>query len=216
MESILIKLINTNSFKLTINSLLPNFNEISVLLKNLDIPFEVWTPKNNNFGTDIIELTFGAGCDFKDVYLLIYLLKDYSIKLIYPTKSKTSNIKIGTYLHTSSDPARVSIVDPKNLESFLLLDPKLDTNTIVNQYFYKCIEYLEEDEEYYTYITNQPYISRLQHNTNNLNEDDDNDSTSNENYDYEKDTFNEMTDGNFGDYDDFDGDLSDINDSLGR
>ncbi len=214
MDNILKRLINTGSFRLKINSLLANFDAITALLKQLDIPYEIWTPKNNNLNTDIIELCFDLDCNFIDIYILVYLLKDQKINLIYPTINKSNTVRIGTPIHTLSDPAKFSIVDPKTIESFLLLDPKLTTNTIINQHFYKCIEYVDDDEEHYTYITNQPYTTRLKDHSSNFNDNSHN--TFDNNHDYEKDTFNEITDSNFGDYDDFNGDISDIQDWTGR
>ena len=40
--------------------------------------------------------------------------------------------------------------------------------------------------------------------------------TSNENYNYDRDTFNAMTDGQLGDWDDFDGDIDDVMSWAGR
>ena len=93
IEKVIYKLIDTTSFNLKLNETLPKFTLISELLSHYCIPFQTWNPKDN-LSMEVIEMNFSVNCKFQDIYLFAFLLRDFGIESIYPSRKQESEISI--------------------------------------------------------------------------------------------------------------------------
>ncbi|WP_158859671.1 hypothetical protein [Lunatibacter salilacus] len=156
-EQLIYKLLDPKSFNLSLNKILPDFAPISERFSKNRIPFQTWSPYRN-ISISVFEMSFSLKCRFQDVFLIAYLLKDYGLKGIYPSRNQNREICIGTYLHQLSDPEKYAVAEPLNILSFLDLDPKLDIQVVVDSHFKnKFVDYgnfieyeLNDDTDYET------------------------------------------------------------------
>jgi len=146
IEEVIYKLLDTGSFSLRLNEKLPTFTCISELLTHNNISFQTWYPKGDSF-IETIEMAFSVNCNFQDVYLLAYLLRDFGLTSIYPSRKVEPEISIGTYLYQVNDMGEYALAEPMNINSFLNLDPKLDSLTIVTSFFENHFNYNEIEED---------------------------------------------------------------------
>jgi hypothetical protein len=189
-ESLLYKLLESSTFDLKLNEKLPKLKLISELLVHHGIPFETWNPKAS-ITLENIELSFSVTCNFRDVYIIAFLLKQYGIDRVYPSRDEESVIAIGTYIFAVPNSGKYAIAEPISIEDILAIDPKTTTLDVVEN-FYK--NHLDEDD---IPDFDEQYIEEDSHDTG--------DQT-----DWERDYFNAMTDGQLGDYDDFEGGIDEI------
>ena len=192
IEKVIYKLIDTTSFNLKLNETLPKFTLISELLSHYCIPFQTWNPKDN-LSMEVIEMNFSVNCKFQDIYLFAFLLRDFGIESIYPSRKQESEISIGTYLHQVTDMEKYALAEPMNIDTFLNIDPKLTTQNVIDLYFENDFTNVNSDNNY-----ENSYDDR--------------------NDDYNRDTFDALTDGQYGNYDDWregGGDFDSLRDRLG-
>ena len=191
IETLIYKLLDTTSFNLTLNEELSKFTLISELLTHNNIPFQTWTP-NGHLSMEIVEMSFSINCKFQDIYLLAYLLKDFGLESVYPSRTQEVEISVGTYLHKCSNMGKYALGELMNIDTFLSIDPKSNTQFIVDSYFEnQFINDENDDDSYYEYR---------------------------DNHDYNKDNFDALTDGQYGDYDDWrdgGGDFDSLRDGMG-
>ena len=88
-------------------------------------------------------MSFSINCKFQDVYLLAYLLKDFGLENIYPSRKEVVEISVGTYLHQFSSIGKYALAEPMNIDSFLSIDPKSNTQFVVVSYFENQFSNLE-------------------------------------------------------------------------
>lgn len=191
IETLIYKLLDTTSFNLTLNEELSKFTLMSELLTHNNIPFQTWTP-NGRISLEIVEMSFSINCKFQDIYLLAYLLKDFGLESVYPSKKQEVEISVGTYLHKCSSMGKYALAEQMNIDSFLSIDPKLNTQFVVDSYFENQFSNDEND--------------------------DDNNYEDRDNHDYDRDTFDALTDGQYGAYDDWrdgGGDFDSLRDGMG-
>jgi hypothetical protein len=140
-----------------LNEQLPKFTFISELFTHNNIPFETWNYESNA-PIEIVEMSLGSNCNFQDVYLLAYLLQDFGLESIYPSRDQDSIIRIGGYLHLVTNIGRYVMAKPLNIVNFLSIDPKLDTqiavdsfldNNFSNEELYDDEGYNDYDDRYY-------------------------------------------------------------------
>ena len=144
LEKLIYKLLDTSSFNLRLNEELSKFKLISELLTHNNIPFETWK-SDGSISLEIVEMSFSINCKFQDVYLLAYLLKDFGLESIYPSRKKEVEISVGTYLHQFSSIGKYALAGPINIDSFLSIDPKSSTQFVVDSYFENQFANLEND-----------------------------------------------------------------------
>jgi len=196
IETLIYKLLDTTSFNLKLNEELSKFTLISELLTHNNIPFETWNPEGN-LSLEIVEMSFSINCKFQDIYLLAYLLKDYGLESVYPSRKQEVEISVGTYLHQVSSMGKYALAEPIDIDTFLSIDPKSNTQFAVDSHFENQFSNDENDDEDSEY--EQDYNDRDDH-------------------DYDRDTFDALTDGQYGDYDDWrdgGGDFDSLRDGMG-
>lgn len=200
IETLIYKLLDTTSFNLRLNEELSKFTLISELLTHNNIPFQSWNPEGN-LSLEIVEMSFSINCKFQDIYLLAYLLKDFGIERVYPSRKQEVEISIGTYLHQVSSMGKYALAEPMNIDSFLSIDPKLSTQFVIDTYFENQFSNDENDYD------DSEYEEDYEH-----------DYDDRDYHDYDRDTFYALTDGQYGDYDDWrdgGGDFDSLRDGLG-
>lgn len=203
VEKLIYKLIDINSFELRLNERLGDFDLISSIFKNKNIPYISWR-RDEFVIIDVIEMSFSASCKFQDVYLLAYLLREIGLEHIYPSRKEESVISIGTYLFDFSDYNKniYAMSKPMDIDDFLKIDPKLKTQDVINLYFNEQYsdEVDESDEEV------------------DFEQDFEQDDIEDSNYNLERDNFNALTDGMYGEFDDWQdngGDFDSLYDGIG-
>jgi hypothetical protein len=144
LEKLIYKLLDTTSFNLRLNEELSKFKLISELLTHNNIPFKTWEP-DGSLSLEIVEMSFSINCKFQDVYLLAYLLKDFGLENIYPSRKEVVEISVGTYLHQFSSIGKYALAEPMNIDSFLSIDPKSNTQFVVDSYFENQFSNFEND-----------------------------------------------------------------------
>ena len=89
--------------------------------------------------------SFSINCKFQYIYLLAYLLKDFGLESIYPSRKQELKISVGTYLHQFSSIGKYAFADPMNIDSFLSIDPKSNTQFVIDSYFENQFSNFEND-----------------------------------------------------------------------
>lgn len=153
-DTLLYNLLDTKAFHLRLNQSLPKFLLIKELLYHNNIPVETWQPENN-FPLDIIEMNFSAACKFQDVYLLAFILKEFGIKQIYPSRKEEPTIAIGTYFSRVANKGQFAIAEPIDINQFLSIDPKVSTEIAIASLFTNTLE--NTDDDYETWDNNDDY-----------------------------------------------------------
>jgi hypothetical protein len=212
--------LDSHSFNLILNEVLPNIDLLTQILSKNNIPFKIWkkTPYSLHPEKSIqkIEMSFSSKCNFKDVYLIANLLKDYGLQCVFPfvneRKHQENEIIIGSYLHTLPRLNFEASVGSANIESFLLNDPELSTKEIIQLEFLNIVEFDDLNENFIHEKTNSSQfhiISEIDKETaaEQFNE---------ESLDRKIGIFNALTDGQFGDYEDWDRDIGNLKDFLGH
>jgi hypothetical protein len=194
MDTLAFKLLDKNSFVLRVNTRIPNFNLFKEVLMFHNIPFKTWAA-DRIIKMDKCEMGFTAECDFKAIYLLAYIFKELGVETIYPSRSQSNLISIGTYIHKITDPEQYAIAEPIPIDLFLSIDPKFMTQFVIDNYFPN--KYIYNKNEIATKAYDEP-------------------SDNYEDFDHAKESFNAMTDGQLGNYDDFEGDIDDVRAWSGR
>ncbi|HEY8660878.1 MAG TPA: hypothetical protein VIL78_17725 [Hanamia sp.] len=196
MNTLAFKLLNPNSFKLKVNPLLQPFNVIKELLLFKGIPYEIWIPDYNKETTQwnysFIEMGFCRGCNFQDVYLLTHILKDFGLTFIYPSKDNTKEIFLGTNINCLENPENLALRKPMHIQDFFDIDPKLKIEEIIDLFS----DYPYSNDQGYTKEEMQQFDKEYWEG-------------SGEEYS-EEDTFDALTDGQLGDYEDFEGNMDDV------
>lgn len=154
METLIYKLLDTTTFNLKLNEELSKFKLISELLTHNNIPFQTWNP-SGKISLEIVEMSFGINCKFQDIYLLAYLLKDFGLESIYPSREQEVEISVGTYLFQVSNMGKYALAEPMNIDSFLSIDPKSNTQFVVDSYFEN--QFSNEDDYEYDYDDRDSY-----------------------------------------------------------
>lgn len=204
MENLLIKLLNRSELNFRINTVLPNHKTIMNLLNSNGIRVDTWTPDSQR-EVEALELSFTENCNFRNIFILAAILKDFGLQYVYPSRDENQQISLGTYIMSIDSQATYAMAVPMEIDEFLKIDPNLDTPAAISTYF-DCLEYVEDpgtdddtDDDYESY------------------DEDDYDYDSSHN-DYERDSFDALTDGQYGDYDDWKengGDYDSLRDGLG-
>ena len=95
-------------------------------------------------------MSFSINCKFQDIYLLAYLLKDFGLQNLYPSRKKELEIAVGTYLYQVSSMGKYALAETISIDSFLGIDPKSNTQFVVDTYFEnKFSDHKEDCEQYY-------------------------------------------------------------------
>jgi hypothetical protein len=204
MSNLAFKLLDTSAFNLLLNTNLRNFSVVSEVLMFHNIPFDTWTP-NNDMEISIIELSFTSDCKFTDVYLLAYILKDYGLDEVWATRKIDKSVSLGTYFFQSKSPELFALAEGMKIDHFLNIDPKIDIQYIIDNLFEKrnSYEIAKDKHDQQDHYDNADNYEQEDYDTS-------------DHYDWERETFDAMTDGQLGDYDDFDGDIDDVMVWAGR
>ena len=141
-------MLDTNSFKLRINENLPIYSILDNFFSCYSVEFATWEPFDRR-KLEIIEMSFSANCKFQDVYLIAHMLKEFGLERVYPSRKQEPEINIGTYLHQVLNLGKYALAEPLDIDSFLLIDPKLSTQNAIDSAFENQFtdEYMEDDEE---------------------------------------------------------------------
>jgi hypothetical protein len=200
MNNLAFKLLDTTSFSLLLNTNLRHFSVVSEVLSYHGIPFDTWTP-DNDLILNTVELSFTSDFRFSDVYLLAYIFKDYGLEEVWVTRKLDKVVRLGTYFFQAENPERFALADGMKIQNFLKLDPKLDTTYVIDNLFEN--RYSDDLADEQEYDNNDDYYDHDDYNAY-------------DDYDWERETFDAMTDGQLGDYDDFDGNMDDVMTWAGR
>ena len=92
-------------------------------------------------------MSFSINCNFQDIYLLAHLLKDYGLVSVYPSRKQEVEIAVGTYLHQVHNMGKYAMAEPINIDSFLSIDPKSNTQFVVDSFFENKFSYDENDDD---------------------------------------------------------------------
>jgi hypothetical protein len=210
------EILDTTSFRLRVNGDLPKFELISELLERNYIPFESFYPSNRDthlpfetwnpstyLSLQPIEMCFSPICRFRDIYHLASWLKEFGIEQIYPSRTQFYGIVIGSTLFQTNNLGKYVLAESISLDSFLRIDPCLDTQKVLDMFFTNRLEYVDDDvdddDEYSESEENVFEIYNDEYSRN-----------------WKRDTFDAMTDGQLGDWKDFPGDIDDLLDWTGR
>lgn len=147
-DEIICRLLDTSSFKLKINENLPIYSMLENFFSCYSVEFATWEPVVKKT-PEIIELSFSVNCKFQDVYLIAHMLKEFGLERVYPSRKQEPEINIGTYLHQVLFLGKYAMAEPLDIDSFLLIDPKLSTQNAINSAFKNQFtdENMEDDEE---------------------------------------------------------------------
>ena len=153
-NEIICRLLDTNSFKLRINELLPTYVLLKKLFSCNNIAHETWYPAQK-IKPEIITMSFSANCKFQDVYLISLIIKEFGLELIYPSRKEEPEISIGTYVYDFDTMGKIALAMPIDIDTFLLIDPKLSTQTVIDSAFKDHLTYESHEgpmyeNEYYS------------------------------------------------------------------
>jgi len=129
-DEIICRLLDTNSFKLRINENLPIYSMLENFFSCYSVEFATWEPVDKS-KLEIIEMSFSANCKFQDVYLIAHMLKEFGLERVYPSRKQEPEINIGTYFHKVLNLGKYALAEPLDIDSFLLIDPKLTSQNAI-------------------------------------------------------------------------------------
>lgn len=184
---------------LYLNEYLYNYRNIKNILdkykiKYTNIDFADFGLKEHTNELENFCLSFSNEFDFIDVWKLAKILKDYGLKYVSSSDDNV-NINIG-YLDLSKH-LGINYKKPTiSIDDFLEINIQQTSKEVIDKYFNTRNTNIKQLSNYHDRIEDSNHYSN--------------------NNDYDRDTFNELTDGQFGSYDDFDGDIDDMMTSLGR
>lgn len=178
-------------FKIFLNTSLRNYNIIAEILLKHDIEVTYINPFPEEELPAFCMSVPENHASFEDSYNLVLLLSNYGLQYVH---WGVTNILIGTtdcildwrFVQDEYMPVR----------KFLQLNPKMSIEEVLEKYRYS-LDGIDE-----TVFDNQEDFEQTF-----INEDDN---------EYERDTFDAITDGQLGSYDDFDGDIDDLMTWAGR
>jgi hypothetical protein len=197
----LAKMFDDFSINLTLNQFAPNFTYINSFLNFLKIKSKIFKPErekspfedlidNQQIEEEIaklypieLNLVFDFDVKFNEIYLIVKLCNNYGLKKIYYSNQTGNDVIIGSY-----EPNRpIHILNkPIEIDKFLNYPIYFSTTQVLSDYFklseYFLNNYINRDLDAEIIASN--YIK------------DDYD-------DYEKDSFEALTDGQLGDYEEW-------------
>jgi len=186
-----------NYIEIHVNTLVENSDDVSYAFQVLKIPFTTYEPEIGN-PPDEINVCFGCDVELNIIYQTTYILKEIfgdalDIYISYATEPKGSEkkVRVGTYITKDKDLTNIS----ESISAYEIL--KLDINNIHREEFWGLFPNIDytadgscfERQEY------EPDYDR---------------------YDYSSETFNALTDGQYGDYEDFREDGGNFDDLMDR
>lgn len=184
-----------NHLNISFNPSLPSFEEELFLSNEPLNPFslqniEKYTPKNFN-------LTFGLETNFQDLYILIEILGNFGLEKVFYSNEKDKSVFIGSH-------------NEKKYK--YLLSKEIEIDKILEMpFYYSTINVLCE-----YYNISEAYI--LDKVNRDLAEEESIDNFNRIDIDADRETFNALTDGQYGDYEDFSnngGDYDALKDRMG-
>lgn len=124
------------AFQLILNESLPRFGELSALLSKNRIPFEA-TQAAQNFSLQVLQMGFSPKCNFRDVYLLALLFKEFGLQHVYPLNTKKPIVQFGTYLHKFPRRTWADFIvgDPMDVDSFLEIPADTPMKEVIDSFF---------------------------------------------------------------------------------
>lgn len=196
MSNLAFRILNIRPFVLHISQYINNYVPITEMLKSNIIPFDSYIP-TACIDPVFFEISFTKECNLLDVYLLADTLKDFGLKQVWPSQADGEQILIASNLYDDAN-KKYHFIKPLSIAEFLKIPPRLDTSVAIEKCFkerYNDIqiellgtsEYDEHDNSYFEV-----------------------------DHDWKRETFDAMTDGQLGDYDDYNGDIDDVMTWAGR
>lgn len=152
-------------------------------------------------------ITFGTGVAYADLYAVARITKAYGFESILFRKKDYNIIDIGSCI---AEPSFAMSVDAQSINNGIILDDFINgpylftTERLIETHFSRFIR------------TKKKPVEEEPHFENDSNDDSDGYSGHSVKNEYARDNFDALTDGQEGDYDDFNGDWDSLNDRAGR
>jgi hypothetical protein len=136
-----------NNSSIRVNQSLSQFEEISSILKENDIPYNVYYPSIEK-PPKALNLSFGCETDFHDLFILVSNLKNLNVQLIYYSHEVDNMITIGTYATESKSDEKFSVVHTfdfvtEGVKPEILLTQQIDSS--INQFLRAHYNVLTDD-----------------------------------------------------------------------
>jgi len=157
MENVLFKLINKKNLKIDINSKLPTYE---LLFKFLSFHgFNVDSSFFNEYHADsrFFDIEYGQNCNFKDIYILAYILKDYGLRWVSVSEFNDSDVRLGTGVRETERGHNVNYTTLLTIEDFLNIDPNIENAEAMSLHFVILgnDEYFPTGDEWMSYAQSE-------------------------------------------------------------
>ena len=223
------KLFTGDNTTVRINEKTPNFRSITKFFETYNIPFETFLPKAPP--PKKIEVSFHDGCNFQDLFILTTILKIFGIKSVFYGSSGDS-INIGCYDHFEhqkffeEEPLTLINIQsfPFHLGEGVSVDELLktpfhsDTHEFIETHLGHPIGYHPSTFDIDQKLHELREIEKEENEWIEQQIKNPSSSPSSSDY-YDEQTFDALTDGQYGDYDDWKeagGDIDSLRDGLGH
>jgi hypothetical protein len=189
MNDLSFKLLDLSKSSLTLNSNEQHYDLLSKQFQFYNIPYNT-TDEKNNIGIEFIT----EDKQITNIFLLSHILFNYDVVEILFVKTNNEKIKTSFCFNIVEAEKDIFILpEGYSTETILRLDPKMDTET-----FSKLFNLQSEFDE------NDYFEDELE------SKNAENESQFYETNNYDEDTFYALTDGQLGDFDDFNGSMDDL------
>lgn len=202
------KLYNGRDTKLWLSNNCKNFEHIDRFFRYANIDLESNKPLNpdviyktafeniDRVDTEEFNITFDLGISFQDLFIIVEILTSFGLEKIFYSNRKGNNLIVGSEseLSTFNFSDEIQINEILNLPFFSsTIEALAHIFKVDEPYILKWVDKDIEKDEYLFYNEKQGYD------------------------DYDRDNFNALTDGQYGDYDDWKsngGDYDDLRDGI--
>lgn len=209
-----IKLFNkSNGISIGLNQYLPNYEDLKIFFDYLQIDYYTFVPfsckffehtedEKKNHTPTTFDLDFGLKTNFQSLYILVELLSNFGLENIYYHNENYNFMTVGCYrCEWEENPLSKGI----EVNDFLKIPFHYSTINAITKLFNKSEEFILKHIDF---DFKKDYEDKIEASNDNYNSyDDDN-----------RDYFNTMTDGQCGDYDDWNGggnNFDDLSDNMG-
>jgi hypothetical protein len=188
-----------DNISIKVNSYINHFDRIHKLFENYKLQHECYTPSAAEPPVRF-DLHFGHKTDFQDLFIVVAILKNFGLQAIFLSDDNNNEVLIGSYITKYGN--RKDISEGIAADSILELPFMFTTSEFLKECFgieesIDSSENLEEEYDANDHNDSYDYYDEP---------------------DYERDTFDALTDGQYGDYDDWrdsGGDMDSLRDGLG-
>ena len=163
--------IDKGSFFITLNKNIEQFVPINLLFANNEIEVIEWAPEGLGSPSKLT-LGFATNLNFRDVYYMCAVLKNYDLELVYPLRGSPSQMFIGSYVLEMDNMAKYAYAEPIDINSFLQIDPGITMSKVLSDHFTPLGAAADEEqddlpsevgdhEEYIKTVYGEDYINEI-------------------------------------------------------